>query len=316
MNTQYVLLTAAKDEETYIEEVITSVLRQTVLPLAWFIVDDGSSDRTASIVERLAAKHPFIHLQSAGSRGGRNFGSQYKAIMAAYDLAKAMEFDFVGALDADTALEQSDYFESILGEFDRNPRLGIAGGFVYERPRGVWESRPGNSEESVAGIAVFRRTCFDQTGGFSPLKYGGSDWLIQLDAKVMGWEVITRPDLHILHYRPTSSAGGIWRGRFRAGLMDASFGSDLVFEFFKCSRRITSQPFLLGSLVRFCGYLWWKLSGRAPLIPAQKAAFLRKEQRAKLWRWLTRFPVPRHSRELASCPSNRNDRPTASRTGY
>ena len=135
--------------------------------------------------------------------------------------------------------------------------------------------------------AIFRRSCFDQIGGYTPLRYGGSDWLVQLDAKMAGWDTMTLPDLHIFHYRPTSSADGIWRGMFRRGLMDASFGSDPVFEFFKCGRRALTRP--LGSLVHFGGYLWWNLVGRKPLIHAEKVAFLRREQRAKLQKWAARF---------------------------
>jgi biofilm PGA synthesis N-glycosyltransferase PgaC len=294
MNKQYVLLTAAKDEAAFIGDVIASVLRQSIQPAAWFIIDDGSSDQTASIVERIASEHPFIHLQSTNGRGGRNFGSKDKAIMAAYRLAESLEFGFVGVLDADTTLEQEDYYESILEEFDRNPRLGLAGGFVYERQRGEWEIRPDNSEDSVPGTgAIFRRSCFDQIGGYTPLSYGGSDWLVQLDAKMAGWETVTLPNLHIFHYRPTSSAGGIWRGMFRRGLMDASFGSDPLFQFFKCGRRALTRP--VGSLVHFSGYLWWNLVGREPLINAEKVAFLRKEQRAKLQKWTTRFGPGRTS---------------------
>jgi poly-beta-1,6-N-acetyl-D-glucosamine synthase len=293
MNPRYVLLTAAKDEEAHIEEVLRSVARQTVLPLAWFVVDDGSSDRTAEIVERVALEHPFIRLQSARSRGGRNFSSQYKAIMAGYELAQPLEFDFVGVVDADQAPELKSYYESILEEFARNPRLGIASGVIYERPRGVWQRRSDDSGDSVAASAIFRRKCFDQIGGYKPLYYGGSDWLVQVDARMAGWETMTRADLPILHYRPTSSAGGIWRGTFRNGLMDASFGSDLGFELFKCSRRVTSQPILFGSFVRFCGYLWWKLTARRPLIGREQVAFLRKEQRAKLHRWITSLVLSR-----------------------
>jgi biofilm PGA synthesis N-glycosyltransferase PgaC len=117
MRNRYVLLTAAKNEDAYIGETISSVLRQSVRPTAWFIMDDGSSDRTAEIVERFAAEHPFIRLNSAGSRGGRNFGSQYKALHAAYELARPMAFDFVGVQDADIAPERVDYYETILGEF-------------------------------------------------------------------------------------------------------------------------------------------------------------------------------------------------------
>jgi len=287
MNARYVLLTAAKDEEACIGEVIQSVLRQTVLPLAWFIMDDGSTDRTASIIERFAVDHPFIRLQTARSRGGRNFGSQYKAIQAAYELAKPLAFDFVGVQDADQAPEPEDYYESILGEFQLNSRLGIAGGFLYERYDGVWQCRRGNSEDSVAGgSATFRRSCFEQVGGYTPLYHGGSDWLIQLDAKMAGWETLVRPDLHIFHYRPTSSAGGVWRGAFREGLMDASFGSHPVFELVKCCRRVTKPPLVLGGAVRFCGYLWWNFTLREPLLRPETVAFLRKEQVAKLWRWV------------------------------
>ena len=287
MTAQYVLLTAAKNEEAYIGEAIKAVVRQTAAPLAWFIMDDGSSDRTAQIIESFAAKHPFIRLQSADSREGRNFGSQYKALQAAYALARPMEFDFVGVQDADIAPDREDYYATIREEFRRMPRLGIAGGFIYERVNGTWKCRRGNSADSVAGgIQMFRRQCFEQIGGYTPLFYGGSDSLAQIEAQLLGWEVRTRPDQKIFHYRATSTAGGRWRGFFRWGLEDASFGNYPVFELFKCCRRITSPPVVLGSLVRFSGYLWWNLTGRKPVIQPEKVAFLRRQQMAKLRRCL------------------------------
>ena len=289
MNSKYVLITAAKDEEDCIAEVIQLVLRQTLLPITWLIMDDGSSDQTAEIIEGFARDHSFIQIYSAGSRGGRNFGSQYTALQAAYEIARKLEFDFVAVQDADQAPEQADYYESIMGEFNRNSLLGMASGFVYERPQGIWACRPSNSEDSTPGSAMFRRACFEQIGGYIPLEYGGSDWLAQLDAKILGWQILTRPDLHILHYRPTSSAGGIWRGKFRDGMMDASFGSHPVFEFFKCCRRVSNAPLFLGSVVTFSGYLWWNITGRKPLISEDKVQFLRKNQLTKLRRWMLPF---------------------------
>jgi len=283
MPNRYILLTAAKNEEAYITKALESVLRQTVLPVVWFVMDDGSTDRTAAIVESHAAKHSFIRLNSAGSREGRNFGSQYKALKAAYELAGSLEFDFVGVQDADIAPEREDYYEAILAEFERNPRLGVAGGLIYEPASDGWKYRRSNSEDSVAGgIQMFRRKCFEQIGGYQPLFVGGSDSLALLDAKILGWEIRTRPDHKVLHYRPTSTAGGKWRGLFRSGLEDASFGNHPIFELFKCGRRMMNPPFVIGSAVRLCGYVWWNLSGRSAVIPAEKVAFLRKEQMAKL----------------------------------
>lgn len=287
MQNQYILLTAAKNEADYIGEAIQSVLRQSVLPLAWFIVDDGSTDQTARMVERFAAQHSFIRLISSGSGSERSFGSKDKAINAAYAAAKSLDFDFIGILDADIALERSDYYETILRRFQGDERLGIAGGYIYERSNGMWRCRKGNSEDSVAGgVQMFRRACFEQMGGYIPMHHGGEDWLAQIEARMAGWNVLACPELHVFHYRPTSSAGGQWRGLFRSGLMDASFGSHPFFEIFKCGRRIVAPPVLAGSLVRFSGYLWWKVSGRKPLISAEQVAFLRKEQVAKMRKFL------------------------------
>ncbi len=44
-NLTYVLITPARNEEAFIEKTIESVIHQTVLPVKWVIVDDGSTDR-------------------------------------------------------------------------------------------------------------------------------------------------------------------------------------------------------------------------------------------------------------------------------
>ena len=289
MDNRYILITAAKNEEAYIEGAIQSVLRQNLLPVAWFIVDDGSTDRTPQIVERFAAQHPFIHLRRIGSASDtRDFGSKDKAINATYQAVRELKFDFVGVHDADITLEREDYFESILGEFERNPGLGITGGYIYEPFQGGWQCRKGNSTDSVPGsVQMFRRKYFELMGGFTPLRYGGSDSLAELDVLIAGGEVFSRSDLRVFHYRPTSSAVGIWRGIFRTGFEDASLGYHPVFEVFKCLRRLTSRPIVAGSAVRFCGYLWWKMMGRKPVIHPAKVAFLRQQQltklRSRLW---------------------------------
>ncbi|MGH7975348.1 MAG: glycosyltransferase [Limisphaerales bacterium] len=289
MQKSYILLTAAKNEENYIGEAIESVIRQSVLPLAWFIVDDGSTDQTAKIVRNYAEKHSFIHLHSVGVDSPRSFGAKDKAINFAYQSAKNLKFDLIGIQDADIAPAKTGYYESIIEQFENNPGLGIAGGYIYERKAGIWRCRAGNSDDSVAGgIQMFRRECFEKIGGYTPLHHGGEDWLAQLDAKMAGWEVLACPELHALHYRPTSSAGGHWRGLFRLGLMDASFGSHPLFEIFKCVRRIAAQPIVLGSFLRLCGFFWWKISGRQPVITSEKVAFLRSQQwvklKSKIWR--------------------------------
>jgi len=64
MHSNFILLTAAKNEEKYIGIAIESVLRQNIRPVVWFIMDDGSTDQTAQIVQRYMSKHSFIRLYS------------------------------------------------------------------------------------------------------------------------------------------------------------------------------------------------------------------------------------------------------------
>jgi biofilm PGA synthesis N-glycosyltransferase PgaC len=292
MENRYILLTAAKNEQDYIGATIESVLRQSIPPLAWFIVDDGSVDQTAKIIGRFAAKHSFIHLRSTRDDAGkRSFGAKDRAINAAYDSARGLEFEFVAVHDADITLESVYYFQRLLENFDANPKLGIAAGYIYERSGNQWVSRIGNSDHSTAGaIQMFRRACFERIGGYTPLHFGGEDWLAQLKAEMLGWEIMAIPGLHVYHYRPTSSGNGRWRGLFRRGMMDASFGSLIFFELLKCARRLLERPPVIGSSLRFSGYLWWKVSGRAPLLDPQIVSYLRTQQSIKIvgaWRSFT-----------------------------
>jgi glycosyltransferase involved in cell wall biosynthesis len=286
MHINFILLTAAKNEERYITIAIESVLRQNIRPLLWLIIDDGSTDQTAEIVQSYMDKHTFIRLYSTNNDGKRSFGSKDKAINEAYELTRQLEFDFVGIQDADIAPKENNYYERVLSKFEINKALGIAGGYIYEPYKGAWGCRISNSPDSVAGgIQLFRRICFEGIGGYTPLHYGGEDWLAQLDAKIAGWEVMALPELPVYHYRPTSSSGGRWRGLFRQGMMDASFGSHPFFELLKCTRRIAESPVLFGSFISFSGYVWWIISGREPLLSREKVAFLRKEQLTKIWKW-------------------------------
>lgn len=286
MSARFVLLTAAKNEERYIERALQSVLAQTCRPAAWLIMDDGSTDRTAGIVARYAKVHPFIELHSRRAGGERSFGAQYRAINAAYKLVRERQFEFVAIHDADIEYQQPEYFSSIFKKFLENPKLGIAGGYVHERSNELWRCRVGNSPDSVAGgIQMFRRACFDQIGGYRPLLYGGEDWLAAIEARMAGWEVRAYPEFPVNHFRPASSADGRIKGLFRLGLMDGSFGSRPLFEIMKCMRRLREHPPVVGSLVRLSGYGWWKLSCRRSLLGPDAVRFLRYEQARKMREW-------------------------------
>ena len=78
----YVLVTPARNEAAFIEKTIESVIHQTVLPMKWVIVDDGSTDKTPEIVGRYLAQYPWIEMVRMPQRRDRSFAGQGAAFNA------------------------------------------------------------------------------------------------------------------------------------------------------------------------------------------------------------------------------------------
>jgi len=282
MDPQYVLITAARNEEKYIPKTIEAVISQTIKPLKWIIVSDRSTDNTDNIVINAAKHVNFIELVSLRGDDKRNFGSQVRAINKGYEYVHGLKYNFIGNLDADVSFEPR-YFELLFQKFSNNDTLGLCGGFICEEKNGEFVGRPTNNLRSVPhAIQMFRRECFEGIGGYIPLKYGGPDWCAEVMARMKGWEVSSFEDMRVLHHRPTTSAEGYYRGRFRSGLMDYSMGSHPLFEIIKCFSRVRSRPIIIGSILRLIGYMYGYLKRETRLVPEEVTKYLRLEQVSRI----------------------------------
>jgi len=278
----YVLVTAAYNEEKYIERTIQSVVSQTLLPLKWIIVSDGSTDGTDAIVNKFAEKHRFITLHRIMEHHPRNFAAQVKAINAGYERLKALDFQFIANLDADIELEPT-YYETLVARIQADPQLGLVGGFVYEDHGKGFRNRRTNSNHAVAhAVQLFRRDCYEAIGGYRPLEHGGPDWVAEVMVRQLGRRVRAFPDLVVRHYRPAASAGGFVRGWYRQGLMDYSLGSVPLFEVVKCLRRIPERPFVVGALARLAAFGFSHIVRAPRLVTPEFMRYLRKEQHQRL----------------------------------
>jgi len=278
----YVLVTAAYNEEKYIEQTIRSVVAQKVWPKKWVIVSDASADRTDEIVSRYAQQHSFIELHRITKEHPRNFTAQVLAINEGTALMKELAFDFIGNLDADVSFDPT-YYQTLLGRFAEDDSLGLAGGFIFEKDGFVFRSRPANNVSSVAhAVQLFRRSCFGAVGPYVPMAHGGPDWVAEVRARQMGWKVEAFPDLPVYHFRPTAGAEGVLRGRLRQGKMDYSMGSLFLFELLKCARRVHESPRVVGASIRFYGYSSSYLRRAPRLVPDDFVQHLRQEQRQRM----------------------------------
>ncbi|MEW6030131.1 MAG: glycosyltransferase [Chloroflexota bacterium] len=278
----YVLFTAARNEEAHIEKTIRSVIAQTVLPAKWVIVSDGSTDRTDEIVNQYVRTYDFILLLRRTADRERNYGSKAKALKVAYEQFANYEYDFVGNLDADVSFVPT-YYEVALSKFETNERLGVIGGIRFDLLNGQFRQIHPARNSAGGPTQLFRRQCYEEIGGYLPLRFGGVDTVAETMARMHGWEVETFPDLEVLHYRPTGTAGGGQvRAKFKAGILAYSVGYHPLFEVVRCVFRLFDRPLVVGSLSLLAGYCWATLTKCERQVPDDFVRYLRSEQLARL----------------------------------
>lgn len=278
----YVLLTAAHNEEAFIEKTIQSVLLQTVPPQRWVIISDNSSDRTDEIVQSYLRQNDFMRFLRINRAPGHSFGAKVIALRRGCELVADLSYEFIGNLDADTSLEPS-YFEELISHFRRNQGLGLVGGFVHEDSGTGYRSRRINDIRNVAHAAqLVRRECYEAIGGYSILKYGGEDWCAQTKARMMGWQVESLPQLKIFHHRRTGASSKPAKNAFRLGRLDYSLGSDPTFEVVKCLKRVREKPYFVVAVARLAGFIWLCIRREQREVSYEFISFLRREQRKRL----------------------------------
>ncbi len=278
----YVIITAARNEEAFIGRTIEAVLAQTVQPLRWLIVSDGSTDRTDEIIQSYAVRNPHLQYARRETRSLRSFANKNHAFDLAYQQVKGLSFEFIGNLDADIEVPPK-YYESLLDRFGRDPKLGLASGFIDQAEDGIVILRDFSAGASVPhGAQLVRRRCFEQIGGYLPLEYGGEDWCAELSARMNGWLARSFTETHVIQLREADKGRRALQVRLREGKMDYFMGSLLLFEVLKCGRRLRQRPYVLGALARLSGYLLSYLRGLPRKAPDDVISFLRKEQWGRL----------------------------------
>jgi glycosyltransferase involved in cell wall biosynthesis len=275
---KYVLITPARNEDKYIEKALEAVVSQTILPVMWIIVSDNSTDRTVEIVQKYENDHKFIRLIHINEGKERNFSSKVHAFNLGYEQLKGQNYDYLGILDADISFH-SDYYESILKQFCRNDRLGIGGGIRYDWCRGKFV-KVINSPISVGGaFQLFRRQCFEDIGGFTPIDIGGEDTVAEISARMKNWEVRSFAEIKVYHHRYTGTAkSSLLKSFFLEGIKHHTIGYHPVFEVIRCMYRTIERPFVIGSVLTLCGYCWGNFKSFKKVTTPAFVRYLRREQ--------------------------------------
>jgi glycosyltransferase involved in cell wall biosynthesis len=196
------VITAVRNEEESIADVLGALDRQTLLPSRVVVVDDGSTDNTSRILRQDEAKHLFdLRVVTLPYHEGSNVGKPQLAQVLNMGLVFLKEPpvpDYVMDLGGDHVLPAT-YLERILAEMELDPNLAVASGWIigeaYDRntPRG-------------SGMVISTRFWTEANGIRFPVNYGWEAW-IRLKALQMGYSTRCFRDIQLKVQRRTGSKG-------------------------------------------------------------------------------------------------------------
>jgi poly-beta-1,6-N-acetyl-D-glucosamine synthase len=201
---RYAVVTPARNEQENLPRLAAALAAQELAPVAWIVVDDGSTDATPDLLAEFAVGHPWARALpkpaetegavARGRREGRDLEA-FKFGVAALDVP----YDVVVKVDADVSVEP-DYFAALIGRFEASPRLGIASGTCYEHEDGAWVRRT-KADTTVWGASrAYRSDCVSDLMSLEPRM--GWDGLDEVKVQLRGFQTATFVDLPFKHHRP------------------------------------------------------------------------------------------------------------------
>jgi biofilm PGA synthesis N-glycosyltransferase PgaC len=285
----YAVISPVKDEARHFERTAQALLAQRHRPLAWVVVDDGSSDGTFELASSYAAEHDWITVIRSRSSGRRERGAP---IVRAFNQGLASldaQPDFVVKLDGDLFFA-AHYFEWVAATFEVDARAGIVGGIVFVNQDAEWVYDRVSRRTVHGAIKAYRCDCLSDIGGLHESM--GWDGIDEFGARARGWNVRVLSELGVLHYKTRGSAQPWVRARWEEGRGAHYMGYRVSAVVLRAGyRMLVEHPPILGGAVLALGFCWHSLL-RSPQAEPRARRQLRAEQRGILRRRLRRASEP------------------------
>ena len=177
----------------------------------------------------------------------------------------------------------ADYFSFLLRKLAEDRALGLVGTPFKEGTNPTYDYRFVSIEHVSGACQLFRRECFEQIGGYVPVKGGCIDHIAVISARMKGWKTRTFTDKVCLHHRQMGTAqDSLVMARFRNGRKDYVIGNHPVWELFRAAYQMTKKPVVIGGLMLVFGYVWALIRQVERPVSPELVAFYRSEQMQRL----------------------------------
>lgn len=279
---RYIIITPVRNEEANLRDTIASVAEQTIRPVRWVIVNDGSTDATGRIADEAMRKFDWIRVVHRPDRGFRHSGGGVvEAFYDGFQLVKNEAWDFLAKLDGDLSFAP-DFFEKCFQVFEADPKIGIGGGEICVKIEGkVQVESKGDPAFHVRGATkIYRHDCWQAIGGL--LRETGWDTYDEVKANMLGWKTRTFDGLPLIHHRETGGADGTWKNWVKNGRANYIVGYHPLFMFFKCVRRLFERPYFIVSAGLWYGFMMGYFSRVPRHQEPEVVRYLRREQLRRL----------------------------------
>jgi glycosyltransferase involved in cell wall biosynthesis len=277
---RYIVLTPLRNEIEHLEVTVASILRQTVPPALWLVLDDGSSDGSAAAIARHAARHPWIRLVRLPDRGRDLVGRGVAEVMnRGLRLVAAESGEFIAKLDADVDLP-ADYFERLLALCGSDPTVSLCSGhpYTFESGRRLIER---HADFFPSGTArLYRRRRLEEIGGF--VASVGWDTVDILKLRMRGDRTRVLHDLPYHHLRRMGTRNGYIDGMVRDGRNAYLTGYGTVFFLCRAAVNARYRPWLLRSACMLWGFAGAAVRRLPRIVNDEEMRFHRSLQRQRL----------------------------------
>ena len=276
---RYYIVIPSHNEEEFIALTLQSLVDQTVLPAKIVVVNDNSTDNTATIVLEFASKFPFISLVNKTSDAIHLPGSKViQAFQAGYETVDE-NYDLIVKADADLIFP-NNYFETVISHFQSDAKIGMAGGFAYIEKNGEFILENLTDKDHIRGaFKAYRKETFYQIGGLRPAM--GWDTVDELLCKYYDWKVVTDATLKVKHLKPTG-ANYNKTARYKQGEAFYTLGYGFWITAIASAKlaMMKKKPLLFFDYIK--GFWMAKKNNSTMLVTAEQGKFIRKYRLDKM----------------------------------